>query len=57
MEHFKKGIIALYTTFQMEVSWTPIPIDHWQVQLSEDAKLAIDAMITPKEIKETLWSM
>lgn len=55
MEHFRTGFIALYTTSQTEV--TPFPIDHWQVQLSEEAKLAIDSMVTPEEIKEALWSM
>ncbi|XP_075652482.1 uncharacterized protein LOC142622815 [Castanea sativa] len=57
MEHFRMGFIDLYTTSQLEVPWTPFPIDHWQVQLSEEAKLAIDSMITPEEIKEALWSM
>ena len=57
IEHFRKGFSTLYTTSQTKVSCTPFPVDHWQVQLSEEAKLTLDAMITHEEIKEALWSM
>ena len=57
MEYFRKGFNALYTTTQVAVPWNPPCLDQWQVQLSEDVKQSLDAMVSTEEIKEALWSM
>ena len=57
MEHFRQGFLTLYTTGQEAVSWKPSCLGQWHVQLSEEEKLSLDAMVSIEEIKEALWSM
>ena len=54
MEYFRKGFNALYTTTQVAVPWNLPCLDQWQVQLSEDVKQSLDAMVSTEEIKEAL---
>ncbi|KAL0005698.1 hypothetical protein SO802_013259 [Lithocarpus litseifolius] len=57
MEHFRIGFHSLYTTDQESVSWNPTYLNQWHVQLSEEEKQSLDAMVSTEEIKEALWSM
>ena len=57
MEHFRKGFISLYTTSLVEAARVPSHEVQWHVQLSEEVKCSLDAMVTLEEIKEALWSM
>ena len=57
MKHFRAGFHTLYTTAQKMVSWNPPCLDQWHVQLSEEEKQSLDAMVSTEEIKEALWSM
>ena len=57
MDYFRRGFMDLYTTFQVEVDWTPHLVRQWQAQLSEEVSLSLVVMVTPEEIKEALWSM
>ena len=57
MEHFRSGFVSLYTTSFEAASWVRSYEVSWQVQLPEQAKDSIGAMVTLEEIKDVLWSM
>ena len=57
MDYFRRGFLNLYTTSQVKVQWTPHLTRQWQVQLSDEVSNSLAAMVTPKEIKDALWSM
>ena len=54
MEHFRKGFVSLYTTSLVEVARVPSHEVQWHVQLSEEVRCSLDAMVTLEEIKEAL---
>ena len=54
MEHFRVGFQTLYTSSQEMVSRNPLSLSQWHVQLSEEEKQLIDAMVSTEEIKEAL---
>jgi len=57
MEHFRSGFVSLYTTSFEAASRVPSYEVSWQVQLPEQAKDSIGAMVNLEEIKDALWSM
>ena len=57
MEHFRRGFISLYSTSLVEAFRSPNHDVQWRVQLSDEDKNSIGALVTPKEIKNALWSM
>ena len=56
LEHFRSGFVSLYTTSLQEAYRFLRHDVRGQVQLSEEAKDFIGAMVTLKEIKNALWS-
>ena len=57
MEHFRSGFVSLYTTSLEAAYQVPSHDVSWQIQLSEQAKVSIGAMVTLEEIKDALWSI
>lgn len=54
MEHFRKSFISLYTTSLVEAARVPSRKVQWHVQLFEEVRCSLDAMVTLEEIKEAL---
>ena len=53
-EHFRKGFVSLYTSSLVEAAKVPNHDGRWQVQLTDEIKSSLDAIVTLEESKEAL---